>query len=76
MYRHDNAGTNPGTSFGAELTFWQGGVVQHIDAAAMDLYAIYQQTDGDAFFIPDAAFPGETSLDTFKMVTVGAMIQF
>ena len=52
MYRHDNAGTNPGTSFGAELTFWQGGVVQHIDAAAMDLYAIYQQTDGDAFFVP------------------------
>ena len=47
---HQTAGTNPGTTFGADINFWQGGVVQHIDAAAMDFYAIYQQTDGDACF--------------------------
>ena len=51
MYRHDERRHESGHLIRRRTsTFWQGGVVQHIDAAAMDFYAIYQQTDGDAFF--------------------------
>lgn len=74
QYQHDEAGSNPGSTVGANITFWQAGVVQNIEAAAMDLYAIYQHTDGDVAL---AASPSvATSLDAFQMITVGAMIQF
>jgi len=58
-YRHDDWGSNPDlrTSGAAtttanfvarsDLDFWAGGVVQSIDAAAMDLYMIYRHVDGD-----------------------------
>ena len=58
-YRHDDWGSNPDlrTSGAAtttadfvarsDLDFWAGGVVQSIDAAAMDLYMIYRHADGD-----------------------------
>jgi len=31
------------TTQGAEARFWAGGVVQNIEAAAMDLYVVYRQ---------------------------------
>jgi predicted porin len=86
------SGANPGTvnsTLEADIKFWQGGVVQHIDAAAMDLYAIYQHTDGSVTGCSPAsqcpsgvgvttgkAPNGITSLDAFQEVIVGGLIQF
>jgi hypothetical protein len=77
-YRHDDPGaslTTPANvlvSQGANLNFWAGGVVQNVEAAAMDLYAIYRHADGD---FTNAAGT-KVSLDNFDMVIVGALIQF
>ena len=74
MYQHDQAGSNPGNTVNSDIKFWQAGVVQNIEAAAMDLYVIYQHTDGDVTL---AATPNVvTTLDAFQMVTFGALIQF
>ena len=79
-YRHDDPGSNPGKTIEASINFWQGGVVQHIDAAAMDLYAIYQHADGDvvgdATTAAKGAPNGITSLDAFQEVIVGGLVQF
>jgi len=75
-YRHDTPGANgkggADASFGADIDFWAGGVVQSIDAAAMDLYVIYRHAEGD---YKDTATT-TTSLDDFDMVISGARIQF
>ena len=47
QYQQDDAGSNSTKTESADITFWQAGVIQNIDAAAMDIYAIYQHTDGD-----------------------------
>jgi hypothetical protein len=80
-YRRDDAGSNPGKTVSANITFWQGGVVQHIDAAAMDLYAIYQRADGTVTGNAATAAGGNapnaiTNLDAFSEVIVGGLIQF
>jgi hypothetical protein len=73
-YQQQDAGSNPGKTVSADINFWQVGLVQNVDAAALDLYAIYQHTDGDVNL---AASPGvATTLDAFQMVTVGGLIQF
>jgi len=73
-YRKDDAGSNPGKTINSSIQFWQAGVVQNIEAAAMDLYVIYQHTDGDVTL---TATPGVvTDLDAFSQVTAGALIQF
>jgi predicted porin len=71
-FRHDDAGANPGKTFGASVDFWAGGVVQNIDAAAMDLYVIYRHAEGD---FNDTATT-TVNLDNFDMVMTGARIQF
>jgi hypothetical protein len=81
QYTQQDAGSNPGNTVSADIRFWQAGVVQNIDAAAMDLYAIYQHADGDVTGDATTAKNGKapngvTSLDAFSMVTVGALIQF
>ena len=74
MYQHDQAGSNPGSTINSDIKFWQAGVVQNIEAAAMDFYLIYQHTDGDVTL---SASPNTvTTLDAFQMVTFGALIQF
>ncbi|MEI9899860.1 MAG: hypothetical protein WDN31_06580 [Hyphomicrobium sp.] len=62
-------------SNGADLKFWAAGVVQNIDAAAMDLYVIYRHAEGDVTGVNGnpAAF---RSIDDFDMVISGARIQF
>lgn len=81
-YRHDDLGSRAdktltvGSTSGylreGNVNFWAAGVVQNIDAAAMDLYVIYRHADGD---LTNAA--GATKeLDAFDMVITGARIQF
>jgi hypothetical protein len=86
MYRHDDTGSNPNKTIAGTVNFWQGGVVQNIDAAAMDLYLIYQHTDGSVTgCAPAASCPngvattapnGVTNLDAFQEVIMGGLIQF
>ncbi len=80
-YRKDDAGANVSTAGtvaksltrGADVTFYAAGVVQNIEAAAMDLYAIYRHADGDYIDGPT----GETNtIDDFDMIITGARIQF
>ena len=79
-FRKDEAGSNPGKSVVAggstirssDIDFIGAGVIQNIDAAAMDLYLIYRHADGDT-----TDFKGvKTKLDDFDMVMGGAMIRF
>lgn len=82
-YRKDNAGSRTDSSFAvgnnavgfvqnSDLKFWAAGVVQNIDAAAMDLYLIYRHADGNT-----TNSVGDTlDLDAFDMVMTGARIQF
>ncbi len=58
--------------WGADIDFWAGGVVQNVEAAAMDLYAIYRHAEGDY----TNAGGMVVSLDDFDMVITGARIQF
>ena len=85
QYRHDDPGTNPGKTIEGSINFWQGGVVQNIDAAAMDLYVIYQHTDGSVLGCSNGAkgncpagsgVNGVTNLDAFQQVIMGGLIQF
>lgn len=71
-YRKDEAGANEGKTEGADLTFYAGGVVQNIEAAAMDLYVIYRHAEGD---FADAGGVNH-NIDDFDMVISGARIQF
>ena len=76
-YRHDDPGASVSSagavaSFGGDINFWAGGVVQNIEAAAMDLYLIYRHADGE--FNPTAVTT--KTLDDFDMVITGARIQF
>jgi predicted porin len=80
-YRHDDAGSNLGanpTGIGgdfvkdSDLNFVGAGVVQNIEAAAMDLYVIYRHAEGDV----NAASGTKIGLDDFSMVMTGARIQF
>lgn len=52
---------------------WAVGIVQNIDAAAMDLYVIYRSAAGD-FTAPGALV--KTDLDNLDMVIAGGRIQF
>jgi hypothetical protein len=81
QYRHDDPGSNPGKTVDANITFWQGGVVQNIDSAAMDLYVIYQHADGtvtgnSATQTAKAAPDGITSIDPFQEIIAGGKINF
>ncbi len=81
-YRHDDPGASLGTGAltfdatstrGASINFWAAGVVQHIDAAEMDLYAIYRQAQGEYV----AGITGvRTPIDDFDILITGGMIKF
>jgi predicted porin len=84
-YRNDEVGTPEtarkltGAAAGAagnihdsDIDFWAAGVVQNIDAAAMDLYVIYRHAEGDVTTFGNVT----TALDDFDMVITGARIQF
>jgi hypothetical protein len=77
-YRHDDGGTNLGAAVGggfvhdSSLNFAGGGVVQNIEAAAMDLYVVYRHADGDF----NTTVGGNVDLDAFDAVQMGALIKF
>ncbi len=78
-YRKDEAGrpeqnrtVNGLTVAESSFDFWAAGVVQNIDAAAMDLYVIYRHADGDVTSTTGV----KTNLDDFDMIMTGARIQF
>ncbi len=81
-YRHDDAGSNLAktTTKGNSATFiqdanidyWAAGVVQGIDAAAMQLYVVYRHNEGDFNNAVGANF----NMDSFDMVITGARISF
>ena len=78
-YRRDDAGSNPGKTISSSINFWQGGIIQYIDAAEMSLYAVYEHADGDIFgdaITVNNAPPGKTSLDAFQEGIIGAKINF
>lgn len=56
----------------SDIDFYAAGIVQNIDAAAMDLYVIYRHAEGDV-----TTFNGDkTGVDDFDVVISGARIQF
>lgn len=77
-YRHDDAGSRLTANFGgayvhnSDIDFWSAGVIQGIDAAAMDIYAIYRHAAGDTTNANGATL----ELDDFDMVITGARIVF
>ena len=71
-YRNDNAGLSAAGD-NSNLDFWSAGLVQNFDAAAMDMYILYRNYDGD-FNARGAA--DKTELDNFDMVIAGAKIAF
>jgi predicted porin len=79
-YRKDDPGSNGNTTREADLTFYAAGVVQNIEAAAMDVYIMYRHAEGD--FVLNAPIAGvggigsKVSIDDFDMVITGARIQF
>ena len=81
-YRHDDPGAslaNGAFTFGAtstrgaDINFWAAGVVQNVEAAAMDLYAIYRHADGEFVAGQTGVL---TPIDNFDMVITGALIKF
>ncbi len=85
----DGNGTNDGTDIllslggaatdriaGSELTVWGFGVVQHIEAAEMQLYAGYRLHEAE-FDVRDIGDdPVATNIDDFHTVITGAKIAF
>jgi predicted porin len=66
---------------GADIDTWGGGVVQNISAAAMDVYLIYQNVNGELDAVCTAAACGvgtsrTVDLETFQLFQAGARIQF
>jgi hypothetical protein len=55
---------------GSDLDFYAAGVVQNIEAAAMDLYVMYRHAEGET------TKDDFGSLPEFDMVITGARIQF
>jgi hypothetical protein len=69
-FRRDDVGLSRAAQ-GSELDFWAAGVVQNIDAAAMDLYVIYRNASGEA-----TTGGVKANLDDLDMVIAGGRIQF
>lgn len=89
-YRHDDVGSANDESFnfganvvdgvvqGTDIDTWSVGVVQNIEAAAMDLYLIYSNVQGDLAVVDSVsgASQGTIDLDTLQLLQAGARIQF
>ena len=62
---------------GSEVKTWGGGVVQNIEAAAMDLYLIYSHVDGEFTAINTGnGIATKIDVDNMDLVQGGAMIKF
>jgi predicted porin len=89
-FRHDDPGSNPGSSatgvangktVGGSIDFWQGGIIQNIEAADTSVYLVYQHAGG--YVVGGAtttsaggAPSGKTSIDGFQEVVGGLKINF
>ena len=66
--------------WGSKTTTWGLGIVQAIDAAAMDLFISYRNVDADVTLRMNAAANGDlhktNSLENLQVLNVGAMIKF
>lgn len=83
-YRNDNGGSNLGSSGaiaagfgggfvrGSDIDSYAAGIVQNVEAAAMDLYVIYRHTEADV----STTAGNKIGIDDFDMVMTGARIQF
>lgn len=73
----DGSGGNAVRITGNEATVWGLGVVQHIDAAEMDIYIGYRHHEAD-FDLVDAAGSkvSDAAIDGFDTVIVGSNINF
>ncbi len=60
----------------SEARMWGVGIVQNIDAAAMELYLSYKVFSGDLTSAAGNSFTGAVSLEDFSMVMGGARIRF
>ena len=62
----------------SEVTFWGIGVVQHIDAAAMELYLAYRHYEATVLGTAGTSLTPflDGSLDDLSVVTAGARIRF
>lgn len=83
-YRNDDVGftgtaftgvNGAGTAIGSDFDFYALGVVQNIEAAAMDLYLIYRHNEGDITSNAGGTI-ATTGVDDLDMVITGARIQF
>ncbi len=81
-YRHDDPGASLGngpfkfdatSTRGANIDFWAAGVVQHIDAAQMDLYAIYRHAEGEYVAGTTGVL---TPIAGFDILITGGLIRF
>jgi predicted porin len=62
---------------GSKIETWGGGVVQNVEAAAMDLYLIYSHVDGEFTAVNTAnGLATQINVDNFDLVQAGARIQF
>jgi Gram-negative porin len=79
-YRHDDPGSNPDRTVSASANFYQLGVIQKLEKADMNLYAIYQLANGsiigNAATAKAGAPIGTTEIDGFQEVITGAKINF
>lgn len=79
-YRHDDPGSNPGKTVSGNIDFWQGGLVQHFEAADMSMYLVYQHSSGDitgnAATAAVGAPVGTSSIDPFQELITGAKMNF
>ncbi len=76
--RHDDAGlAAPQTTLGgsrvlsSNLDFWSVGIIQSIDAAALDGYLMFRQTSGDA-----TTAVATTTFEPLSMLITGVRITF
>jgi hypothetical protein len=60
----------------SEFSFWGIGVVQHIDAAAMELYLAYRQYSGEVTSPAGNLLTGTFEADDLSLVMGGARIRF
>jgi hypothetical protein len=58
------------------VNMWGLGIVQHIDAAAMELYLAYRQFEASADSFAGAPWDTGGDLDTLRVVTAGARVKF
>ena len=61
---------------GSEATMWGLGVVQHIDAAAMELFLSYKRFSAEVNSAPGNALDGTVYFNDFDVVLSGARIRF